>query len=37
MVTIYKEDSKDYKDNPITCIDVHLKRPEFVLVGYQGG
>ena len=33
---IYKENSKDF-NNPITCIDVHPRRPELVVMGYEKG
>jgi outer membrane protein assembly factor BamB len=34
LVTIYNESGKDYKNNAITCIDVHPKRQEFVVLGF---
>ena len=37
LVTVYTESGKDYKNNPITCIDVHPKRQEFVVLGFLGG
>lgn len=30
----YTESGKDYLNNAITCIDVHPKRPEMVVLGF---
>lgn len=34
---INKQDGKDFIDNAITCIDVHLRRPDYCVVGYARG
>jgi hypothetical protein len=33
----YCPDGKEYVKNGITCLDVHPKRPEYVVIGYHGG
>lgn len=37
LVGQHKEDGKEFLDNPITCIDVHLHRCKYVVLGYQKG
>ncbi len=32
--SLYREDSKDFKDNAVTAIDVHPFRPEYVVSGH---
>ena len=33
----FYEDDKAFKNNPITCIDVHPLRSEYVALGYEKG
>jgi len=33
----YHDSGKEYIKNPITCIDVHQKRSEYVVVGHDRG
>jgi hypothetical protein len=30
----HKEDGKEFLDNPITCLDVHLHRNKYALIGF---
>jgi|Laugresu1bdmlbsd_1035121.scaffolds.fasta_scaffold13947_1 hypothetical protein len=34
---VFKEDSKDFLNNAVTCIDVHPKRNDLVVYGYERG
>jgi hypothetical protein len=34
---IYKESGKEFSMNPITCIDVHPWRTEYVVLGFERG
>jgi len=34
---VYKEDGKDFKDNPVTTIDVHPWRSEYIVIGFERG
>jgi hypothetical protein len=33
----YTPEGKEYNKNAVTCLDVHPKRPEYVVIGYHGG
>lgn len=35
--SVYREESKDFKDNAVTCIDVHPLRHEYVVTGHLRG
>lgn len=35
--SLYREESKEFKDNIVTCIDVHPLRPEYVVSGHLRG
>ena len=32
--SLYREEGQEYKDNCVTCIDVHPLRPEYVVFGH---
>ena len=34
---VHKEDGKEFVDNPITSIDVHQRRPNYVVYGHARG
>lgn len=34
---VHKEDGKDFLDNPITCIDIHCRRGNYVVIGFSRG
>lgn len=34
---VHKEDGKEFVDNPITSIDVHQRRPNYVVYGHAKG
>ena len=36
-VGIHKEDGKEFNDNAVTCIDVHPRRPNFCVIGFEKG
>jgi hypothetical protein len=31
---MFHDSGKEYIHNSVTCIDVHPKRPEYIVVGY---
>lgn len=35
--SLYRDDSKEFTNNAITCVDVHPNRPEYVVIGYLRG
>jgi hypothetical protein len=37
LLGTHKEDGKEFMDNPITCIDYHLNRTKYAVIGYQKG
>lgn len=36
-IGVNKQDGKDFAENPITSIDIHARRPDYCLVGYEKG
>jgi len=35
--SLYRDDSKEFTNNAIVCVDVHPNRPEYVVTGYFRG
>jgi hypothetical protein len=33
----FSEKSKDYLDNPITAVDCHPTRSEYIIIGFEKG
>ena len=33
----YQDTSKDFVQNPVTCMDIHPKRPDYLVAGFNGG
>jgi len=33
----FQDNGKDYQNNPVTSVDIHPLRPEYVIIGYQRG
>ena len=33
----YHDTAKEYYQNAVTCMDVHPKRPDYLIAGYNGG
>lgn len=34
LLGTHKEDGKEFIENPITCIDFHLNRTKYAVIGY---
>ena len=35
--SLYRDEGKEFKNNAVTCVDVHPYRPEYLVVGHELG